>query len=71
MFLSHDEVKHLTGRVKRLAQIRQLDRLGVRYYLDADGHPVVPRSQIEPAQPAAAEPEPDWSALHAPAKKAS
>lgn len=45
MFLTEKEIRHLTGRVYGKAQCRQLERLGIRYTPDADGHPVVAREE--------------------------
>ena len=64
MFLTAEEVARLTARQQAPAQIRQLTRLGLRYFVDADGRPVVARSEIEGNQAAPPpDPEPNWSAL--------
>jgi hypothetical protein len=41
MFLSPDEIIELTGRHRRDAQVKQLNKMGIVYKLRADGSVVV------------------------------
>lgn len=58
MFLTKEEVAELTGRKTKAKQIEHLRRIGMRFWVNALGNPVVPRSAIEglPAIPTKAEP---------------
>lgn len=49
MFLSPDELRALTGRQHADSQIAALDRMGLRYVLDADLRPKVARAAVEGA----------------------
>ena len=49
MFLTADQITSLTDRRTRPAQRRQLDALGVKYGLRADGSLVVLQSAVEAA----------------------
>lgn len=54
-FLKPDEVKELTGRTKIALQIAQLAKMGIPFFINAVGRPIVTRSAIEGrggAQPA-------------------
>ena len=46
-FLERDEVKELTGRTKVALQIAQLAKMGIPFFVNAVGRPVVTRSAIE------------------------
>lgn len=41
MFLEPEQLKQLTGKVRRPAQVRQLNSMGILYKLRADGMPIV------------------------------
>lgn len=47
MFLARDEVAILTGRKTKRHQIDALRRMGVVYFVNATGHPIVTRAAIE------------------------
>ena len=47
MFLTTEELRELTGRAHKTAQVEQLRRMGVPYYINAAGRPVVARAVIE------------------------
>ncbi|SCX92302.1 protein of unknown function [Nitrosospira sp. Nl5] len=55
MFLTPDEIAKLTGRKVRRLQVEQLRTMGIPFYVNAVGRPVVVRSILEskkePAQP--------------------
>jgi hypothetical protein len=59
-FLAQDELKTLTGYARKACQVAQLRKMGIAYFLNAAGHPVVPRSIFDPklATPVQAEWEP-------------
>lgn len=46
MFLTADELEHLTGYVQPAAQIRWLKSRRYRYEINAVGHPVVARAWV-------------------------
>lgn len=58
-FLTPDELATLTGRRQRARQIQQLRAMGVAFYVNALGWPVVARRIVEggPATPA---PKASW-----------
>ncbi len=76
MFLSTDELRKLTGRVRNSAQLRWLCANGFAALQDADGRPLVLKSAVEARMGAPMSKsvdrrkEPDWGALNA-ATKAS
>ena len=43
MFLGTDEVAFLTGRYRKTKQIQQLRAMGIPFYVNASGHPIVAR----------------------------
>lgn len=69
MFLSKDEVRTLTGRIHREKQITQLRKMGVPFYLNAAGNPIVARAAIQQSLSSAGavghHAEPNWGALTA------
>lgn len=46
-FLSQEDVAILTGRKIKSRQVEQLRNMGIAFYVNASGRPVVPRSSIE------------------------
>ena len=46
-FLSADDVRELTGRTNRKLQVDALRRMGIPFWINAIGRPVVPRTAIE------------------------
>jgi hypothetical protein len=46
-FLKPDEIKQLTGRTKIALQIAQLAKMGIPFFVNAVGRPIVTRSAIE------------------------
>ncbi|MCL6557216.1 MAG: DUF4224 domain-containing protein [Firmicutes bacterium] len=63
MTLSSEEVWTLTGYRKPSCQIRQLKSYGLRFFIAADGHPRVLRSDVETRIKAPRAREPNFSAL--------
>lgn len=56
MFLGADELAFLTGRHRKTKQIHQLRAMGIPFYVNASGHPIVARtvlagSRSEPYEP--------------------
>ncbi|PTQ75428.1 DUF4224 domain-containing protein [Nitrosomonas oligotropha] len=49
LFLDSEDVSILTGRKTKSGQIDALRRMGILFYVNAVGKPVVPRSAIEPS----------------------
>lgn len=62
MFLSAEQLLELTGYIQPAAQIRWLQKNGVRHFVRADGHPVVQPSALEP-QIAGRRAEPKFEAI--------
>jgi hypothetical protein len=49
MFLEPEELRVLTGKAQKVKQVEQLRRMGLPFYVNAAGHPVVARAVIEGA----------------------
>lgn len=68
MFLDADELKALTGFAQRARQIAQLRQMGIPFWINAAGRPVVARAAVEGNKAPTAEPaktwEPSWAANH-------
>jgi hypothetical protein len=47
IFLTNDEISQLTARKNKGAQIDALRRMGLPFFVNATGHPVVTRAAIE------------------------
>jgi hypothetical protein len=60
MFLSKEDVAILTGAKIKSKQIAQLRKMGLPFWVNADGVPVVPRSAIDgrPAKTPVEQPKP-------------
>jgi hypothetical protein len=59
MFLSADEIAVLTGRKVRSKQIEALRHMGVTFFINAIGRPIVAKSAIE-GRPGSAVEKPPW-----------
>lgn len=46
LFITKEEVAELTDRRTKLAQIAHLRKLGILFYVNASGWPVVPREAV-------------------------
>jgi len=60
MFLTQSDLETLTGRKQKAQQIAQLRKMGIRFFVNASGHPVVPVAAVEGRKPSATE-KPAWS----------
>ena len=47
IFLSHEDLRELTGYTVRAKQIEQLRRMGIAFFVNGCGRPVVTFSAIE------------------------
>src|SRR5260364_305561 len=47
IFLTNDEISHLTARKNKGAQIDALRRMGLPFFVNATSHPVVTRAALE------------------------
>ncbi len=47
VFLDEDEMRWLTGRSQKAKQIAQLRRMGIAFYVNAAGLPIVLRAALE------------------------
>lgn len=56
-FLERDEIRELTGRAYVRMQIAALARMGIPFFVNDIGRPVVARSAVEGRVPAKAQPE--------------
>ena len=68
MFLNADELKELTGRAQRARQIAQLRLMGIAFWINAAGRPVVARAAIEGGKADTPQPktwEPAWAGSQA------
>lgn len=68
MFLNRDEIKELTGKIRRPAQIRELQKMRIIHDVRPDGYPLILKSYIEKRLDGAIESpkkgeEPNWNAL--------
>jgi hypothetical protein len=60
MFLEPEEIIQLTGLRQKKAQIAQLKRMGIPFFVNASGHPVVAVAAIQGGK-SAEKPKPQWS----------
>ena len=56
MFLSADELVFLTGRHLKTKQIQQLRAMGIPFYVNASGHPIVTRAVLAGGRPESCQP---------------
>ncbi|NKF21529.1 DUF4224 domain-containing protein [Solimonas marina] len=69
MFLTDAQIERLTGKKQHAAQARQLQAIGLKYAMRADGSLVVLESAVESLLNPEAKrkvrksPEPNWEAL--------
>lgn len=59
-FLDDAELEKLTGRKMKKYQIAALRQMGIPFFVNATGHPVVTRSAIEGGKKAADAPKQPW-----------
>jgi hypothetical protein len=52
MFLTEEEIATLTGKKMKSRQVEQLRRMGIAFYVNGGGRPVVCRSAVEGGKPA-------------------
>ncbi|TXI22299.1 MAG: DUF4224 domain-containing protein [Nitrosomonas sp.] len=50
-FLSSEDVATLTGRKLKSCQVVQLRKMGIPFYINASGRPIVTRSAVEGRPP--------------------
>lgn len=70
MFLTSEEIKQLTGKVRRPSQVSALKQMRVNFTLRPDGCPIVLKSHIERVLDGKPESnkkkeEPDWDVINA------
>lgn len=62
MFLTPDDLRILTARAHRAGQIEALKRMGIPYWVNAAGWPVVARAAVEGGRAARQDSQPDtWT----------
>jgi len=59
LLLTDKEIERLTGYKQKAAQVRWLQKNGVRHFVRADGHPNVPESALDTTAPARSGPKLD------------
>lgn len=69
MFLTAEELHELTGYTQRARQIAQLRKMGVPFFVNAAGRPVVVKAALSGGDVTEASPpkktwEPSWAASH-------
>ena len=47
IFLAQDDIAILTGKKKKSCQVDQLREMGILFYINAAGRPVVPVASVE------------------------
>ena len=60
IFLDPDDVEVLTGKKTKSGQVDALRRMGVAFFVNPSGRPVVPKSAIE-GRERADEPKATWN----------
>jgi hypothetical protein len=60
VFLEPEEIAVLTGRKMKSLQIDLLRRRGLRFWINATGHPVVPRSAVDGITDTVKPPKKQW-----------
>ena len=68
MFLKPETLEELTGKIKRGAQVRALQSMGILYEIRPDGYPLVLEDYIKnrlggSKESDRKEVEPDWDAI--------
>jgi hypothetical protein len=61
MFLEPVEISTLTGRKLKRLQIEALRKMGIPFFINAIGHPVVARAAVDGTRGPAPEPRKAWS----------
>ena len=61
--LSCDEIREITGKRRKSAQVRALRDMGLRHWVRPDGKPVVPVSALDGKDRKEQEVKPDFDAL--------
>lgn len=61
LFLTQEEVAELTGKGRKSLQILQLRLMGIAFYINACGRPIVCRSAIEGRKEEAKVIEKEWT----------
>lgn len=59
-FLAPDDLATLTGRKIKSLQVEALRQMGIPFFVNAIGHPVVARSAVEGKTAAAPQEKPAW-----------
>jgi hypothetical protein len=59
-FLDDDEIATLTGRKMKGHQVAALRQMGIPFFINATGHPVVCRSAVEGGKKEVEQPKKTW-----------
>ena len=60
IFLAPDDVAILTGKKKKSCQVDQLREMGILFYINAAGRPVVPVASVEGRDFSQQAPKKEW-----------
>lgn len=60
IFLDPSDVEILTGKKSKAGQVDALRHMGITFYVNASGHPVVPKSAIEGSNKEVAQKDKPW-----------
>lgn len=60
MFLTTEELRALTGYARAARQVAQLRRMGIPFWVNGCGKPIVARAAINGGPQVAAESKPQW-----------
>jgi hypothetical protein len=60
IFLDDDDVRKLTGKKLKAGQVDVLRRMGILFYINASGWPVVPKSAVDPQINKINQPDQPW-----------
>lgn len=65
MFLSEIDLKELTGKTQKAAQVRALKMMGIRYWLRPDGSAAVSKNLLDTENPAPVKKptQPNWDCV--------
>lgn len=60
VFLDPSDVAILTGKKIKSCQIDELRRMGIAFFINSSGRPVVPKASIDGSNKPAEQPESTW-----------
>lgn len=61
MFMSDEDIEKLTGKKQKSQQIAQLRKMGIPFFINASGHPVVTVAAVEGKSTQSKKTEKTWT----------